>query len=106
MGLVKLTYRLVKCFPKDEQYGLTSQLKRSIVSVAANIVEGRGKATDKDFLKFLYIANGSLDESRCYYEIALELGFIKQNQFDFIEDKRREVGYLLYKLITSIKKAS
>lgn len=103
MELVKLTYRLTKLFPPDELYGLTSQLKRAVISVVANIVEGRGKATDKDFLKFLYIANGSLDECRCYYELALELGFIQQNQFDYIDAKRKEVGYLLYKFIESIQ---
>ncbi len=103
--LVKLTYRLVRLFPRDELFGLTSQLKRSIVSVTANIVEGRGKKSDKDFLKFLYIANGSLDESRCYYEIALDLEFITQVQYNYIENKRKEVGYLLYKLIDSIEKS-
>jgi len=103
MDLVEYTYRLTTFFPKEEVYGLTSQLKRAVVSVVANIVEGRGKSTDKDFLKLLYIANGPLDECRCYYEIAMELGFIKQNQFDWIEDKRREVGYLLYKFIQSIQ---
>lgn len=102
--LVKMTYRLIKLFPDSELFGLISQLKRAVVSVVANIVEGRGKKTDKDFLKFLYIANGSLDECRCYYELALELDFINQIQFDYIEKKRKEVGYLLYKLINSIEK--
>ncbi len=105
MELVSLTYRLAKLFPKEEIFGLTSQMKRSVVSVVANIVEGRGKATDKDFLKFLYIANGSLNETRCYYEIALELEFINDEQFKFVDEKRKEVGYLLQKLIKSIQKA-
>ncbi len=101
---VKLVYTLTNYFPKDELCGMTSQLKRSSTSVVANIVEGRGKRTDKDFLRFLYIANGSLDESRCFLELSLDLEFINREQFDFIDKKRSEVGYLLYKLISSIQK--
>jgi len=62
LEFVTLVYRLVKLFPPDELYGLTSQLRRATVSVMANIAEGRGKASDKDFLRFLYISNGSLNE--------------------------------------------
>lgn len=100
---VKLVYRLTAHFPKEEIYGLTSQLRRAAVSVLANIVEGRGKKTDKDFLRFLYIANGSLSECQCYFEVSLDLGYINKEQFDYIEKKRKEVGYLLYKLIKSLE---
>lgn len=104
MELVKLTYRLTSHFPVSEMYGLTSQLRRAVVSVLANIVEGRGKPTDKDFLKFLYISRGSLDECSCYYELSLELGFINKEQFDFIDKKSNQVSFLLFKLISSIEK--
>ena len=104
MGLVVLVYRFTRLFPRDELYGLTSQLRRAVVSVVGNIVEGRGKATDKDFLRFLYIAKGSLNESQSYFEIAKELEFISNEQFNFIERKRGEVGFLLYRLITSLEK--
>lgn len=100
--LVKLTYSLSSNFPKEEMFGLTSQLRRAVVSVVANIVEGRGKPTDKDFLRFLYISHGSLNECQCYFELALELNFINQAQFDSIEGKRREVGFLLYRMIESM----
>jgi len=100
-----LAYRLTNYFPKNELYGMSSQLRRASISVVANIVEGRGKKTDRDFLRFLYIANGSLDESRCFLELSLDLEFINKEQFDFIDKKRVEVGYLLYKLIYSIQKA-
>lgn len=103
LEFVKLVYRLVKLFPSDELYGLTSQLRRAAISVLANIVEGRGKATDKDFLKFLYIANGSLNECQCYFELARELEYINQEQFAYMYNKSKEVGYLLYKLIKSIR---
>jgi len=102
LEFVKLVYRLTKIFPKEELYGLTSQLRRAAVSVLANIVEGRGKGTEKDFLRFLYIANGSLNECQCFFELAKELEYINKEQFDYIDRKRREVGYLLQKLIKSI----
>lgn len=103
LEFVKLTYRLVKLFPTDELYGLVSQLRRAAVSVLANIVEGRGKPTDKDFLKFLYIANGSLNECQCYFELALELGYINKEQFDYIYAKSKEVGFLLFQLTKTLK---
>lgn len=104
MGFVKLVYRLTRLFPRDEMYGLTSQLRRAAVSVVGNIVEGRGKSSDKDFVRFLYISKGSLNESQCYLEIAKELNFITDEQFKFIEKKRGEVGFLLYRLIKSLEK--
>ena len=103
LEFVKLVYKLTNLFPKEEIYGLTSQLRRAAVSVLANIVEGRGKSTDKDFLKFLYISKGSLNECQCYFELAKELDFINQKQFDYIENKRGEVGFLLFKLIKSLE---
>ena len=100
---VTLVYKLSGNFPKEEIYGLTSQLRRASVSVMANIVEGRGKKTDKDFARFLYISKGSLNECQFYFELAKDLLFITQEQFDYIENKRGEVGYLLYKLIKSVE---
>jgi four helix bundle protein len=103
MEFVKLVYRLTRHFPREELYGLTSQLRRAVVSVVANIVEGRGKSTDKDFLRFLYISKGSLNECQCFFEIAKELEFINDEQFNYIENKRGEVGYLLYKFMNTLK---
>lgn len=103
LEFVKLVYRLTKIFPNDEIYGLISQLRRASVSVLANIVEGRGKFTDADFRRFLFISKGSLNECQCYFELARELGYINQVQFDYIDKKRGEVGYLLYQLIQSLK---
>ena len=100
---VQLVYRLTKHFPREEMFGLISQLRRAAVSVLANIVEGRGKPTDKDFLRYLYIANGSLDECRCYFELTQSLGYINEDQFKFIDKKRGEVGFLLFRIIQSIK---
>lgn len=103
-AFVKLIYRLASHFPKEEMFGITSQLRRAVVSVVANIVEGRGKNSDKDFLRFLYISKGSLNECQCYLELVLELKFINKEQFMFIDNKRKQVGYLLFKLIKSLEK--
>ena len=102
---VKLIYQLTLQFPKNELFGLVSQLRRAAVSVLANIVEGRGKATDKDFVRFLYISKGSLNECQCYLELARTLEFINEKQFQSIEKTRGEVGYLLYKMIATIQKS-
>jgi len=99
---VVLVYQITKNFPADELYGLTSQLRRAAVSVLANIVEGRGKSTNRDFLRYLFISKGSLNECQCYFELALDLEYISEEQFGIIEKKRGEVGYLLYKLIKSL----
>ena len=101
----KLIYRLVRHFPKEERYRIVDQLCRAALSIIANIAEGRGRKTDKDFVRFLYLANGSLLECECFLELSRDLGFINQEQYEFIEDKRKEVGYLLDRLIKSISKA-
>ena len=102
LEFVKLIYRLTKLFPRDELYGMVSQLRRAAVSVLANIAEGRGKQSDKDFARYLYISKGSLNECQCFLELAKELEYINETQFEYIENKRGEVGYLLHQLITSI----
>lgn len=97
----KLVYRLTNHFPKEEQFGMTSQLRRAATSIMANIAEGAGRKTKKDFLRFLYIARGSLFECECFLEFAKEVGYINEEQHKYIEKKRGEVGYLLYKFILS-----
>ena len=69
-------YRLTACFPKTEDYGLTSQMRRAGVSVPSNIAEGAGRGATKEFIQFLKIANGSLTELDTQLEIALKLGYI------------------------------
>jgi len=59
-GLVKLVYLLTKSFPKEEIYGLTNQIRRNVVSVPSNIVEGIGRQSNKETIHFLYVAKGSL----------------------------------------------
>lgn len=74
--IVTLVYQLVRSFPKEELYALTSQLKRASVSIPSNIAEGFGRNTDKSFSHFLAISRGSLYEVETQLLIAKELGFI------------------------------
>jgi four helix bundle protein len=81
MELSEAFYCLTKTFPKDEIYGLTSQLRRASVSIASNIAEGRGRGTDGEFRQFLNIAQGSTYEVQTQLLLARQL---KIGDFDFI----------------------
>ncbi len=69
--LVKDVYSLVAIFPYDEKFGISSQMKRSVISISSNIAEGAGRSSDKDFMRFLDIANGSAFEleSQFFYHL-------------------------------------
>jgi four helix bundle protein len=75
MRLVSLVYRMSQTFPKEEQYGLTSQLRRAAVSIPSNIAEGWGRATTKNYLQYLRISRGSLYEIETQLLIALDLKY-------------------------------
>jgi four helix bundle protein len=80
--LVLLVYRLTRGFPRDELYGITSQMRRSAVSVATNIVEGHGRKSDADRFRFLDIAFGSIRETGYYIELCRDLGYLDQDGVD------------------------
>ena len=90
-------------FPKEEKYGLTSQLRRAVVSVPANIAEGYERQYRKEYVQFLMIAKGSLGEVETYLLFGKDLGFITKEQFEVMEKKRKEVGKLLTGLIKSLR---
>ncbi len=101
MDLVVCIYETVKNFPKEELYGLTSQMKRSALSIPSNIAEGAGRQSQAEFIRFLYIALGSVSELETQLEIAFRLGFIG-NLIQF----QKSINYIksmLSKLIKSLR---
>ena len=79
---VLLVYKISKHFPDDERFGLTSQLRRAAVSIEDNIAEGYRKLSKPDKLRFLNIAQGSLEECRDYHILAKDLNYIDDNEFE------------------------
>ena len=104
--LVVGCYKLSKTFPKDEIYGLTSQLRRAVVSVPANIAEGYGRGSRKEYLQFLLIAQGSLKEVETHIIIAQRLGYITQLQVEGALTRTEEKGKMLGSLIRTLKEKS
>lgn len=79
MELVKSIYQVTNTFPHNEIHGLTSQIRGAAVSVPANIAEGHGRGTKKDFRQFLFISKGSLQELNTLIQLAESLGYIKKS---------------------------
>jgi len=92
-------YRCTHRFPRDEIYGLTSQMRRAAVSVPSNIAEGKGRYSHKDFVHFLYQARGSLLELETQLSIARDLEYIEQPVFESFESQTEELGRILNGLI-------
>ena len=82
---VKAVYQVTKLFPEEERYGLTSQFRRAAVSIAANICEGYRKISRADKLRFMNIAQGSLEECRYYIILAYDIEYINQKIYDHLE---------------------
>jgi four helix bundle protein len=101
MDLVEQAYRTSRTFPKDEMYGLTSQFRRSAVSVPSNIAEGQGRASDAELIRFLHIAHGSLRELETQALIANRLDYCDRNQTAKTLEMAAEVGRLINGLIRS-----
>lgn len=101
--LTKVVYRMSEHFPGDERFGLTSQIRRAAVSIASNIAEGWGRGSTSDYARFLRMARGSMYEVETQGQIALELGFVDKDKFDFFEQTIDEAGRVLAGLIRSIE---
>jgi four helix bundle protein len=98
--LALLTYRETQSFPKEEVYGLTSQMRRAAVSVPSNIVEGCARNTEKDYIHFLDNAYGSAKEVEYQASIARRLGYLGTNK---LEDDAAEVARVLNALINALR---
>ena len=98
-----LTYRETRIFPKDELYGLTSQMRRSAVSVPSNIVEGCARGSQAEYLRFLEIAFASLRELHYQFSLAKRLGYFFDNSFTDYDSKLLETEKVLGSLIRSLR---
>ena len=103
MELTEAVYSLTKTFPKDEIYGLTSQMRRASISIASNIAEGRGRATDRDFKQFLNIAQGSTYEVQTQLLLAKRLKIGDENLCSTAESLCIETSKMLGAFIQSLK---
>ena len=92
---VKAVYAVTKHFPEDERYGLTSQFRRAAVSIAANICEGYRKLSCADKLRFMNIAQGSLEECRYYIILACDIDYIDRTTYEDLENLVSQVSWKL-----------
>lgn len=102
--LVIELYKKTQKFPKEEIYGLISQLRRAAVSVAANIVEGSSRPHGKDYLHFLHMAKSSLSEVEYLIGLASRLGYLKTGDFEKTEEIANETARTLHGLIQAVGK--
>lgn len=103
-ALVKEVYKLLQKFPKYEVYALGDQLRRSVISVPSNIAEGSGRFSIKEKIHFLEIAYGSLAESLCQLDIAHDLEYITDEEFDKEQERINIIGKQLSGLHSSFEK--
>ena len=102
MDLVELVYERTKPFPREEQFGLSMQLRKAAVSIPSNIAEGQGRNTCGDFLHFLAVARGSLQETETQFLIAERLHYLKTEERELLFHLTSEAGRLIYGLSNSI----
>jgi len=103
MILVTEIYLCTRFFPKEEIYGLTSQLKRAVVSIPSNIAEGHGRNSTKEYIHFLSIAYGSLMEVETQLQIAVNLKFMEQSEANKMFQATAEIGRMINGLSRSLK---
>jgi four helix bundle protein len=101
--LVVDVYSCTSSFPKEETYGLSSQLRRAAVSVACNIAEGKGRCTDKEFLLFLHHARGSAFEVETQLIIAGRLGYIAESEMERMANSAGKIARMLDGLSKAIR---
>src|SRR5262245_2747820 len=95
-------YKVTQHFPKSEQYGLSSEIRRAAVSISANIAEGYERSHRREYVQFLNISKGSLGEVENCLMLARDLGYFPESTYQELEDKRQEIGKMLRGLIRSL----
>jgi len=104
IDLVVSIYRATRSFPPEENYGLRNQVRRAAVSVPSNIAEGQGRLTPPEFIRFLGISRGSLQEVETQVVIAQKLDYITEKQLHVLRTDIHEVGRIINGLITAIER--
>lgn len=100
--LCKKIYRVSRGFPADERFGLVAQVRRAAVSVPSNIAEGHSRDTTRDYVRFLWLARGSLGEIETQLMLARDLQFVRPEEVDSVLSSLDEVGRMLRGLIRSL----
>ena len=95
-------YKYTKNFPKNELYGITSQIRRAAVSVPTNIAEGATRNSNKEYLQFLYIAKGSLAETEYLLGLSSSLNYLSEIEYKDLSSIHLECAKTLYGLIQSV----
>lgn len=95
-------YEITKSFPKEELFGLTSQIRRAAASVSSNIVEGKARGSNKEYKRFLLVARGSLEETKYQLLLAKDLKYIDEQKYKEILNLSKDVGRLLAGLIKTL----
>lgn len=103
MDIIESVYRLTAAFPKEETYGLTSQLRRAAVSIASNIAEGHNRDSLKEYIHFLSIAQGSLAELETQIMLAIRLKYPSEEQMQTLLTQTDKLGKMLRSLQQSLK---
>jgi four helix bundle protein len=101
--LVLSVYSATKSFPKDEQFGLTMQLRRAAVSIASNIVEGCARSTQADYIRFLDMAFGSVREVEYQLSVAARLGYMPEDVATKVTQQADETAKVLAGLLRSLR---
>ncbi|MFV5697557.1 four helix bundle protein [Flavobacterium sp. ZT3R17] len=103
MSLTTKIYNSTKKFPKEEIFGLTSQIRRCSISIPSNIAEGFGRDSNKEYLRFLNISIGSLFEMQTQLEIAKNIQYLDEEEFNNLYENSREIERMLVSFISKIK---
>lgn len=101
-GISLSVYKLTEHFPRSEQFGLVSQMRRAAVSICSNLAEGCSRGTTKEYLHFAYIAKGSASELSCQVDLSVALGFIKEPSSGKLKENINEVLRMLSGLINTL----
>jgi four helix bundle protein len=100
---VKQVYKITEKFPKDEQFGIISQIRRASVSIIANIAEGSGRFHKKDFKQFLRISRSSCYEAVALLDLSRQIGYINAEEYKLLYDCSEEISKMINGLINSLK---